>query len=53
MQLIGNQSSPCTWFRPTEVVRVLTLEVQPICSVYELNTRLALSNQIRVYGIDI
>jgi len=29
------------------------LEVQRICSVCELDTRLALSNHIRVYWIDI
>jgi len=29
------------------------LEVQRICSVYELDTGLALSNHIRVYWIDI
>jgi hypothetical protein len=53
MQLIGNQNSPRTCVRPTEEVPVLTLEVQPICSVYELNTRLALSNEILVYGTDL
>jgi len=53
MQLIGNQNNPRTWFRPTEDVRMLTLEIQPICSLYELDTRLALSNQIREYGTDI
>jgi len=53
MQLIGNQNNPRTWFRPTEYVRMLMLEVQPICSVYELDTRLALSKEIRVYESDI
>jgi len=53
MQLIGNQNSLRTCVRPTDDFRVLTLEVHPICSVYELNTRLALSNEIRVYGTDI
>jgi len=48
MKLIGNQNSLRTYVRPTEVVRVLTLEVQPTCSVYELDKRLALSNEIRV-----
>jgi len=41
MQLNGNQNS----FR--------TLEIQPISSVYELDTRLALSNEVRVYRTDI
>jgi len=31
--------------RPTEDVRVLTLEILPICSVYEFDTRLALTNE--------
>jgi len=53
MQLIGNQKSLRTWVRPNEDVSVLTQEVQPISSVYELDTRLALSNEIRVYGIDM
>ena len=47
MQLIGTQNSLRTWVRPTEGVLVLTLEVQLISSVYELDTRLALSNEIR------
>jgi len=37
MQLIGNQNTLRTWVRLTEDVRVLTLEIQPICSVYELD----------------
>ena len=49
MQLIGNQRSLRTCVRPTEVFHVLTLEIQPISSVYEVDTRLALSNAIRVY----
>jgi len=53
MQLIGNQNNLRTWVRPTEIVRVLTLEVQPISSVYVLDTRFALTNEIRVYGTDI
>jgi len=48
MQLIGNQNSLQTCVRRTEHVRVSTLEIQPTCSVYELDTRLALSNGIRV-----
>jgi len=48
MQLIGNQNSLRTWVRPTENFRLLKLEVQPTCSVYELDKRLALSNEIRV-----
>ena len=50
MQLIFNQNRIRTWFRPTEVFRVLTVYIQPICSVYELDTRLALSNEIRIYA---
>jgi len=53
MQLIGNQVSLRTCVRPTEGGRVLILEKQPISSVYEFDTRLALSNEIRVYGTDI
>jgi len=53
MQLIFNQNRIRTWFRPTEVLRVLTLEIPPICSVYEIDTRLALINEIRVYGTAI
>jgi len=53
MQLIGNQKSLRTCIRPTEDVRVLTLEIQPISSVYEFDTGLALSNEIRVYVTDI
>jgi len=48
MQHIGNQNSLRTWVRPTEDVRLLKLEVQPTCSVYEFGKRLALSNEIRV-----
>jgi len=33
---------------PNEDVRLLTLEVQPTCSVYELDKLIALSNEIRV-----
>ena len=36
MQHIGNKNSLRTWVRPTEDVRILSLEVQPNCSVYEL-----------------
>jgi len=50
MQVIVNQRRIRTWFRPTEVFRVLTVSIQPICSVYELDTRLALSNEIRIYA---
>jgi len=32
----------------TEDVHLLTLEVQPTCSVYEPDKRLALNNEIRV-----
>ena len=32
---------------------MLMLEVQRICSVYGLDTLLALSNHIRIYWIDI
>jgi len=53
MQLIGNKKSLRTCVRATENVRVLTLEIQPISSVYEFDTRLALSNKKRVYGTDI
>ena len=48
MQLIRNQNSLRTWVRPTEGFRLLKLEVLPTCSVYELDKRLALSNEIRV-----
>ena len=47
MQLIDNQNSLRTCVRPTENVRVLTLEIQLISSVYEFNTRLALSTEIQ------
>ena len=53
MQLIGNQNSNYTWVRPTEDVRVLTLEVQCISTIYEVDTRLEINNEIRVYGTDI
>ena len=53
MQLIGNQKSLRTCVRPTEYVRVLTLDVQRISSVYEFDTRLALSIKISVYRTDI
>jgi len=53
MQLIGNKKSLRTYVRATEDVRVLTLEIQPISSVYEFDTRLVLSNEKRVYGTDI
>jgi len=48
MQLIGNQNSLHTLVRRIENVRLLTLEVEPTCSVYELDKRLALNNEIRV-----
>ena len=50
MQLIINEKGIRTWFRPTEDFRALTLWIQPICSVYELDTRPALSNYVHVYG---
>jgi len=50
MQLIGNQNSRRKWVRTTEDIRVLALEVQPISSVYDLDTRLALSNEILVFS---
>jgi len=53
MQLIGNKGSLRTCVRPTEDVCVLTLEIMPISSVTEFDTRLALSNEIRVYGTEI
>ena len=53
LQLIGNQKSLRTCVPPTVDVRVLTLEIQLISSVYEFDTRLALSNDIRVYGTDV
>jgi len=53
MQLISNQKSLRTCVRPTENVRVLPLEIQPVSSVYEFHTRVALSNEIRIYGTDI
>jgi len=53
MQLIGKENSLRTWVRPTEDVRLLKLEIHPISSVYVLRKRLALSNEIRVYGTDI
>jgi len=53
MQLIGNQNSLRTWVRPTEIFRLLTLDIQTIRSVYEHETRRALSNEIRVNGSDI
>jgi len=53
MQLIGNQKSLHTCFRPTEDVRVLTLVVQPISSVYKFDTRLELSIKINVYCTEI
>ena len=52
MQLTGIQITLSTWVRPTDVVRILALEVQLLLSVYELHTRLALSNEIRVYRTD-
>jgi len=36
-QLLCNQNSLRTWVRPTEDVRLLTLEVQTTSSVYELD----------------
>jgi len=53
MQLIGNQNSLRTWVRPTEIVRLLTLDIQTIRSLYEHETRSALSNEICVNGSDI
>jgi len=50
IQLIGIQNSLCTWVRRSEHVRVSTFEIKPTCLVYELHTRLALSNVIRAYG---
>jgi len=47
MQLIGIQKGLRTCVRPTENVHVLTLEKKPISSVYEFNTRLALSTEIQ------
>jgi len=38
MQLIGNQNSLGTWVRPTEGIRVLTMEIQPIFLAYLLHT---------------
>jgi len=38
MQLIGNQNSLRTGFRPTEDFHLLTLELQPVFSAYELHT---------------
>jgi len=38
MQLIGNQNSLRTWIRPTEDFHVVTLELQPVFSAYELHT---------------
>jgi len=52
MQDTGIQITLSTWARPTEVFRVLALEVQLLFSVYELHTRLAQSNEIRLYGTD-
>jgi len=52
MQHFGNQNSLRTWVRPTEIVRLLTLEIQPIRSVYELDTHRALNNEIRVNGTE-
>jgi len=53
MQLIGNKSSNYTWVRPTNDVRLLTLELQRYSTIYEVDTRLELNNEIRVYGTDI
>jgi len=50
MQITGIQITLSTWVRPNKVVRVLALEVQRLLSVYKLHPRLALSNEIRVYG---
>jgi hypothetical protein len=52
MQLIGNQNSFRMKVRRTEHVRISTLQIKPICSVYELHTQLAISNGIRLYGTD-
>jgi len=53
MQLIGDQNSNYTWVRPTNDVRILTLELQLISTIYEVDTRLELNNELRVYGTDI
>ena len=53
LQLIGNKKILRTSFRPTEDVRVLTLDVQTINSVYGFDTRLELSIKISVYGAEI
>jgi len=50
---IGNKKSLRTCIQPTEDVRVLNLEIQPISLVYEYDKRAGLSNKIRVYGTDI
>jgi len=44
MQFISNKNTFCTSVRSTEDVPVLTLKLQSISSVYEIDTRLALSN---------
>jgi len=48
MQPIGNENSLRNYVRPTEDIRLLTLDVQPTFSVYELNKLLAISNEICV-----
>jgi len=53
MQIIGNQNSLRTWVGPAEDVRALTLEIQPISSVYVHHTLFELNNKIRVYGPDV
>ena len=53
LQLIGNKKILRTSFRPTEDVRVLTLDVQTINSVYGFDTRLELSIKINVYCTEI
>ena len=53
MQLVGNQNSNYTRVRATEDIRVLTLEVHRYGTVYEVDTRLELLNEISVYGTDM
>jgi len=53
MQLIVNQNSNYTWVRPTNDVRVYTLELHRISTIYEVDTRVELNKEIRVYGTDI
>jgi len=48
MHLIGNQYTLRTWVEKLEDVRVFAIEIQQICEKSELETLLALSNEIRV-----